>query len=101
MRTIWDIIKAPVVTEKAIIAREESVEGRQLLTVRVDRDATKTEIKNAMETIFQVKVDAVRTINYEGKIKRRGAFAGRRPSWKKAFVTLKPGQEPFDFGEAI
>ncbi len=101
MRTIWDIIKAPVVTEKAIIAREESVDGRQVLTVRIDRDATKSEVKNAMESIFNVKVDAVRTINYEGKKKRRGLHEGRRPSWKKAYVTLKAGQEAFDFGEAI
>jgi large subunit ribosomal protein L23 len=71
------------------------------LTVRVDRAATKTEIKNAIESIFGVKVDEVRTVNYEGKIKRRGLYSGRRPSWKKAYVTLKAGQEPFDFGEAI
>ena len=101
MRTVWDIIKSPVVTEKAIVAREESAEGRQLLTVRVDRHATKPEVKTAMETIFSVKVDAVRTVNYMGKKKRRGLHEGRRPAWKKAFVTLKAGQEPFDFGEAI
>lgn len=101
MRTVWDIVKSPVVTEKAVVAREETAEGRQLLTVRVDRRATKPEIKTAMETIFNIKVDDVRTVNYQGKKKRRGLHEGRRPAWKKAFVTLTAGQEPFDFGEAI
>lgn len=101
MRTVWDIVKSPVVTEKAVVAREETAEGRQLLTVRVDRHATKPEIKTAMETIFNIKVDTVRTVNYQGKMKRRGVHEGRRPAWKKAFVTLTEGQEPFDFGEAI
>jgi large subunit ribosomal protein L23 len=101
MRTVWDIIKSPVITEKALVAKEESQDGRQLLTFRVDRHATKPEIKSAVETIFQVKVDAVRTINYMGKIKRRGRQEGRRPAWKKAYVTLKQGEQPLDYGEAI
>lgn len=101
MRTVWDIIKSPVITEKALVAKEESQDGRQLLTFRVDTHATKPEIKSAIETIFQVKVDAVRTINYMGKIKRRGRYEGRRPSWKKAYVTLKQGEKPLDYGEAI
>jgi large subunit ribosomal protein L23 len=101
MRTIWDILRAPVVTEKAMLAREETAEGRQLLMLRVDRNATKPEIKTAMETIFNVKVADVRTVNYQGKKKRRGLHEGRRPAWKKAYVTLQAGQEPFDFGEAI
>ena len=81
MRTVWDIIKSPVITEKALVAKEETQDGRQLLTFRVDRHATKPEIKSAIETIFQVKVDAVRTLNYMGKIKRRGRHEGRRPAW--------------------
>ncbi len=101
MRTVWDIIKAPVITEKALIAKEETQDGKQLLTFRVDRDATKPEIKSAVEKIFDVKVDAVRTVNYLGKVKRRGRHEGRRPSWKKAFVTLEAGQQPFDYGENI
>ncbi len=64
MKTVWDIIKTPVITEKALVAKEESQDGRQLLTFRVEKHATKPEIKNAVETIFQVKVDRVRTINY-------------------------------------
>ncbi len=101
MRTVWDIIKSPVITEKALIAKEESQDGRQLLTFRVDRRATKPEIKSAVETIFQVQVDQVRTINYMGKTARRGRYEGRKPSWKKAYVTLKPGEKPVDYGEAI
>ncbi|HLL76571.1 MAG TPA: 50S ribosomal protein L23 [Pyrinomonadaceae bacterium] len=101
MRTVWDIIKAPVITEKALIAKEETQDGKQLLTFRVDRDATKPEIKSAVERIFDVRVDAVRTVNYAGKMKRRGRHEGRRPSWKKAYVTLKEGQPPFDYGDNI
>jgi large subunit ribosomal protein L23 len=101
MRTVWDIIKSPVITEKALIAKEETQDGRQLLTFRVDRHATKPEIKSAVEVIFQVKVDQVRTINYMGKTARRGRFEGRKPSWKKAYVTLKQGEKPVDYGEAI
>ena len=101
MRTIWDIIKAPVITEKALVAKEESQDGRQLLTFRVDVKATKPEIKSAVERIFNVQVEAVRTINYMGKKARRGRYEGRKPSWKKAYVTLKTGQAPFDYGENI
>ena len=101
MRTVWDIIKAPVITEKALIAKEESQDGRQLLTFRVDKNATKPEIKSAVEKIFDVEVDSVRTINYMGKKARRGRYEGRKPSWKKAYVTLKAGQAPFENGESI
>jgi large subunit ribosomal protein L23 len=101
MKTVWDIIKAPVITEKALVAKEESQDGRQLLTFRVEKNATKPEIKRAVETIFQVKVDQVRTLNYMGKTARRGRYEGRKPSWKKAYVTLKQGEKPLDYGEAI
>ena len=83
------------------MAKEETQENRQLLTFRVDRRATKPEIKTAVETIFQVKVAHVRTAQYLGKMARRGRFEGRKPSWKKAFVTLKAGEKPVDYGEAI
>jgi large subunit ribosomal protein L23 len=101
MRTVWDIIKSPVITEKALVAKEETQEKQQLLSFRVDKKATKPEIKSAVETIFQVKVDHVRTMNYLGKTARRGRYEGRRPSWKKAYVTLKQGEKPVDYGEAI
>jgi large subunit ribosomal protein L23 len=107
MNNVWEILKSPVVTEKSVILREDSTEENtdrkagQVLTFRVDRRATKPEIKSAVETIFQVKVDHVRTINFMGKMARRGRFEGRKPSWKKAYVTLKQGEKPVDYGEAI
>ncbi len=61
----------------------------------------KTRISGRNNRIFNVQVDAVRTINYAGKVKRRGRIEGRRPGWKKAYVTLKAGQQPLDYGEAI
>ena len=100
-RTIWDVIKSPLITEKSLTAKERTEEGKQILTFRVDRQATKPEIKLAVEQIFNVKVGQVRTLNFDGKIKRQGRFAGRRPAWKKAIVTLQAGQEAFDYGEAI
>ena len=72
MRTVWDIIKSPVITEKALVAKEETQDRRQLLTFRVDRRATKPEIKKAVESIFQVKVENVHTASYLGKMARRG-----------------------------
>ena len=104
---VWSILKSPVVTEKSVILKEDSSEensGRnagQVLTFRVDTKATKTEIKGAIEEIFNVKVSSVRTVNYDGKMKRRGRQEGRRPSWKKAYVTLRKGEPMVDYAEAI
>ena len=103
----WDILKSPVVTEKSVILKEDSTDedsGRkqgQILTFRVDRKASKPEIKNAIEEIFNVKVATVRTVQYEGKLKKRGRQEGRRASFKKAYVTLKKGEPMVDYGEAI
>jgi large subunit ribosomal protein L23 len=107
MNNVWEILKAPVVTEKSVILREDSTEENtdrkagQVLTFRVDKKATKPEIKNAVEEIFNVKVASVRTVQYEGKVKRRGRIEGRRPSWKKAYVTLRKGEPVVDYAEAI
>jgi large subunit ribosomal protein L23 len=92
-----------VITEKAVIAKDEALDNEtvaQILTFRVNEDADKLEIKRAVEEIFNVKVTAVRTVNYQGKMKRRGRHEGRRPSWKKAFVTLEKGVT-IEYGEAI
>lgn len=105
--SIWDVLKSPVVTEKSVILKEDSSEQNsqrkagQVLTFRVDTKATKGDIKKAVEEIFNVKVAAVRTVNYEGKIKRRGRQFGRRPNWKKAYVTLRKGEPMVDYAEAI
>ncbi len=104
---VWDILKSPVVTEKSVILKEDSTDENnnrkagQVLTFKVDKKATKTQIKGAIEEIFNVKVAAVRTIQYDGKIKKRGRIEGRRPSWKKAYVTLKKGEPMVDYAEAI
>ena len=103
----WDVLKAPVVTEKSVILKEDSTDENsdrkqgQVLTFRVDRKATKPEIKSAIEEIFNVKVATVRTVQYEGKIKKRGRQEGRRPNFKKAYITLKKGEPMVDYGEAI
>ena len=105
--TVWDILKSPVVTEKSVILKEDSTEEDndrkqgQVLTFRVDRKATKTEIKGAVEEIFNVKVAQVRTVQYEGKLKKRGRQEGRRASFKKAYVTLRKGEPMVDYAEAI
>ncbi len=91
--SVWDILKSPVVTEKSVLLKEESTDEDsdrktgQVLTFRVDTKATKTRSRSAVEEIFNVKVAKVRTIQYEGKMKKRGRHEGRRPSWKKAYVT--------------
>ena len=105
--TVWDILKSPVVTEKSVILKEDSTaedNGRktgQVLTFRVERTAGKLDIKKAVEEIFNVKVASVRTVQYEGKMKKRGRQEGRRASWKKAYVTLKKGEPMVDYAEAI
>lgn len=106
-KSVWDILKSPVITEKSVILKEESTDADdernqgQVLTFRVDRKAGKPEIKKAVEEIFNVKVASVRTIQYEGKMKRRGRQEGRRPDWKKAYVTLRKGEPTVDYAEAI
>ena len=104
--TVWDILKAPVVTEKSMILKEDSTDesrtnSGQVLTFRVEPTAGKADIKQAVEEIFNVKVASVRTVQYEGKEKKRGRFAGRRPNWKKAYVTLRKGEPMVDYAEAI
>jgi large subunit ribosomal protein L23 len=105
--TVWDILKSPVVTEKSVILKEDSTDENsdrkagQVLTFRVEKTAGKLDIKKAVEEIFNVKVASVRTVNYEGKIKKRGRQEGRRPNWKKAYVTLKKGEPMVDYAEAI
>jgi len=109
MKTIWYFIKGPVITEKALTMKDEpeamgrSGNERQMLTLKVDRRATKPEIKRAVEQILNVKVDEVRVANYHGKMKRipTRREMGRRADWKKAFVTLKAGEKPIMYEDAI
>ena len=86
---IRNIIKKPIVTEKASIMKEKD----NKYTFMVDKDANKFQIKNAIETLFKVKVESVHTANYLGKEKRMGMHSGYRSDWKKAIVKLGKGQE--------
>jgi large subunit ribosomal protein L23 len=101
--SVWDVLKSPVVTEKSVLLKEATSEegDAQVLTFRVNRKADKEEIRGAVEEIFGVKVAKVRTVQYEGKMKKRGRHEGRRASWKKAYVTLKAGEPVVDYAEAI
>ncbi len=100
---VWDVLKSPIVTEKSVLMKEATSEegDGQVLSFKVNKKADKLEIKAAVEEIFNVKVAAVRTMNYKGKMKKRGRFEGRRPAWKKAYVTLKKGEPTVDYAEAI
>ena len=84
---LHEVIQRPLVTEKSSIAREEA----NIATFRVDPAATKNEIRQAVEQLFEVKVERVRTMNQPGKKKRVGKRIGRKPSWKKAIVELAEG----------
>ncbi|CAN5632733.1 50S ribosomal protein L23 [soil metagenome] len=102
--SVWDVLKSPVVTEKSVLLKEASSEDEaigQILTFRVNRRAGKIQIRRAVEEIFGVKVAKVRTVQYEGKVKKRGRYEGRRASWKKAYITLKKGEPHVDYAEAI
>lgn len=87
MRDAYDVIIAPVVTEKLARLAEKA----NVVAFKVHRDANKIQIRRAVEEIFKVKVEDVRTQNHQGKLKRMGRFEGRRPAWKKAVVTLAEG----------
>ena len=85
---IMKVLLGPHVTEKAAIIGESSNQ----YVFQVIPDATKPEIKKAVETLFEVEVDAVRVTNVKGKVKRSGQRLGRRKDWKKAYVRVKEGQ---------
>lgn len=93
---LHDVIDRPIVTEKSAIAREAS----NIATFRVDPKATKHDIKRAVEQLFSVKVESVRTMQQQGKKKRVGKFVGRKPTWKKAIVELAEGQS-IEFFEGV
>jgi large subunit ribosomal protein L23 len=86
---LMQVLIAPQVSEKSTFVGEKNNQ----FVFRVLQDATKPEIKAAVELMFKVEVNKVQTANTKGKEKRFGRFIGRRRSWKKAFVSLKPGQE--------
>ncbi len=95
MKSAYQIIRKPVITEKGLGIKET----QQTLVFEVAHKATKTEIKEAVQAIFKVKVDSVRTATFAGKERRRGKFAGYRPDWKKAYVRLKAGEKMPEYAQ--
>ena len=97
MKSPYDIIKKPVLTEKSYADMAE-----KKYTFQVDVRANKTEIKQALESVFDgVKIDSVNTMRTLGKIKRQGRYQGRTPEVKKAIVTLKKDSKPIPFFEGM
>jgi len=92
----YDIIKRPLITEKTSIQKEAANQ----VSFEVDRRANRVEIKRAIEKIFNVRISSVQTMQVKGKIKQRGRIVGKRKDWKKAIVTLLPGQR-IDFFEGV
>jgi len=109
MRAPQHIIKRPLLTEKSARLREtggaasahpEGESYAQKLVFEVARDANKIEIRHAIEVLFKVTVTQVNTVVVRGKAKRVGRFSGQRPAWKKAVVTLNPGDN-IEFFEGV
>ena len=92
----YQIIKGPLITEKGTIQKE----ANNQLTFEVDRKANRVEIRHAVEKVFNVRVEKVRTMQIKGKVKRVGRALGKRRDWKKAIVTLAKG-ENIEFFEGV
>lgn len=96
MKTSYDIILRPVITENAMMGAAE-----KKYTFEVHKNASKTEIKQAIEQIFGVKVVSINTLNVKGKFKRQGRFEGYTSSWKKAIVKLSADSKDIEFFEGM
>jgi len=94
---LYDVIRRPIITEKGLGVKEL----QHTVVFEVVHDATKTEIKEAVQRIFKVKVDHVRTAIYHGKLRRRGRSEGFRSDWKKAYVRLAPGEKMIEYAENL
>ncbi len=84
-----DVLEAPIISEKSTIAAEKD----HRFVFKVKKQATKKQVKNAVEAMFNVEVDSVHVLNVKGKQKRFGKTLGQRSDWKKAYVKLKPGHD--------
>jgi large subunit ribosomal protein L23 len=93
--TIHEVLRRPLVTEKGV----DKKDNQRTLCFEVNSNANKTQVKSAVEKLFKVKVSEVRTANFDGKLRRRGRFAGYKPDWKKAYVKLKAGEKVPEFAE--
>jgi large subunit ribosomal protein L23 len=95
MPTLHEVIKRPLVTEKGVTKKD----SERTLCFEVAADANKTQIRQAVQHLFKVKVAEVRTSTTAGKLRRRGKFAGYRADWKKAYVKLKTGEKVPEYAE--
>jgi large subunit ribosomal protein L23 len=93
----FQVIRRPIITEKGLAVKEL----QHTVVFEVAANATKTEIKEAVQTVFKVKVDGVRTASFYGKFRRRGRAEGYRRDWKKAYVRLAPGEKMIEYGENL
>ena len=93
----FQVIRRPIITEKGLAVKETQA----TVVFEVAYGATKTQIKEAVQQIFKVKVDSVRTALFHGKLRRRGRAEGFRPDWKKAYVKLAPGEKMIEYGENL
>jgi large subunit ribosomal protein L23 len=91
-----DVIRRPLITEKATGASEANV-----FAFEVARGANKIQVKKAVESQFKRRVSEVRIVAMHGKLRRQGRYAGRRPDWKKAYVRLAAGEKPIEFFEGV
>ena len=96
MKAVQDVIRAPLISEKGSLLAEQT----QQVLFKVRTEANKIEVKEAIESLFKVKVVKVRMARYLGKVRRVGRKSGRRPDWKKAYVTLREGDKIDFFGGA-
>lgn len=96
MNSIYQVIRRPIITEKGVTKKE----SERTLCFEVAIGANKTEIRQAVEKLFKVKVEEVRTTTTAGKLRRRGRFAGYKSDWKKAYVKLQAGQKVPEYAEA-
>ncbi len=97
MRDAREIILRPIVTEKTADAKEAS----NTVCFQVARGANRIEIRQAVETLFGVKVLEVRVVNVQGKQRRFGRYSGQRPDWRKAYVRLKAGEKTTEFFDQV
>jgi large subunit ribosomal protein L23 len=96
-RSPYQVLQKPIITEKGLDVKERA----RTLVFRVDAAANKAQIKEAVQTVFKVKVESVHTANFHGKMRRRGRMTGFRPDWKKAYVKLQPGQKMPEYAETV
>src|SRR5437899_8426262 len=97
MSTIYNVIKRPIITEKGLTLKEKD----RTLCFEVADKASKRQIHEAVEQLFKVKVQQVRTMTVPGKMRRRGKYIGYRSDWKKAYVTLREGEKMIEYGENL